>query len=50
MKKLMKSKSKPAEPAGHPPVLDIKPEGPKVSAPTPERHKSSGRRGQKGGR
>lgn len=50
MKKSMKAKSKPAEPSGHPPVLDIKPDVPKPSGHMPERHKNAGRKGQKGGR
>ena len=50
MKKSMKPKSKPAEPVGHPPVLDIQPDVPKPSAQMPERHKHTGRKGQKGGR
>lgn len=50
MKKSMKAKSKPAEPVGHPPVLDIKPEVPKPSGQMPERHKQAGRKGHKGGR
>lgn len=50
MKKPMKAKSPPAEPVGHPPVLDIKPELPKPSTHLPERHKHTGRKGQKGSR
>lgn len=50
MKKSMKAKSKPAEPVGHPPVLGIKPDLPKPSALMPERHKHTGRKGQRGGR
>ncbi len=50
MKKSMKTKSPPAGPAGHPPVLDIKSELPKPSAHLPERHKHTGRKGQKGSR
>ncbi len=50
MKKSMKAKSKSAEPVGHPPVLDIKPELPKPLAHMPERHKHAGRKGQKGAR
>lgn len=50
MKKPIKAKSRPAEPAGHPPVLDVKPDVPRPSAPMPERHKHSGRKGQKGSR
>lgn len=50
MKKLMKTKRPPAEPVGHPPVLDIKPDLPKPSGHMPERHKHTGRKGQKGSR
>ncbi|WP_157255961.1 hypothetical protein [Pelomonas sp. Root1217] len=50
MKQSMKAKNKPAEPVGHPPVLDIKPELPKPSTHMPERHKHAGRKGQKGSR
>ena len=50
MKKSMKAKSKPAEPASHPPVLDIKPDVPKPSGQMPERHKHAGRKGKHGGR
>ncbi len=50
MKKSMKTRNKPAEPAGHPPVLDIKPDLPKPSGQMPERHKHAGRKGQRLGR
>ena len=51
MKKSMKAKSKLAEPVGHPPVLDIKPDLPKPSGHVPEeRHKHAARKGHKGGR
>lgn len=46
----MKTKSQPAAPTGHPPVLDIKPDAPKPSAHMPERHKHSGRKDPKGSR
>lgn len=49
MKKPMKSKKKPAEPAGHPPVLDIKPDAPRSSG-QPERHKQTGHKGEKDSR
>lgn len=50
MKKSMKAKSLPAEPVGHPPVLDVKPDLAKTSAQVPERHKPAGHKGQKGAR
>ena len=48
MKKSMKAKSRPADPVGHPPVLDIKPGSPKPTALTRDQPKHTGHKGQKG--
>jgi hypothetical protein len=50
MKKPLKSKSLPSEPARHPPVLDSKPEQSKTSVPMHERGKPNGRREHKDSR
>ena len=50
MKKSLKAKSPPVNPVVHPPVLSDKAELPTPSSHMPERHKNTGRKGQKGAR